>query len=251
MELSGPRWKGKDFDKIANSNPMFQIITQLKSSPLSAKTTVTFDGTTSYLQTIPVHTDLLNRACFGREIFNSPKNDEQHFQFDLEETFYLYHELKCINVISRDDKTPISEEELWNYMINENQLFPVLYKAYSYLRNKNWVVRSGHQYKVDFVAYRHHPALVHSEYAVIVDLEEMRGERILGKLKDLSDLNGSIRICNSVAKTILVLGIRGFDEKDLCSLNCLEKMIVDERTITRWIPSQSRDLREASENDEN
>lgn len=33
---------------------------------------------------------------------------------------------------------------------------------------KNWVVKSVNIYGVDFVAYRHHPALVHSEFAVLV-----------------------------------------------------------------------------------
>ncbi|KAG8075608.1 hypothetical protein GUJ93_ZPchr0006g40676 [Zizania palustris] len=46
-----------------------------------------------------------------------------------------------------------------------------MYKAYSHLRLKNWVVRSGLQYGADFVAYSHHPALVHSEFVVVVVAE--------------------------------------------------------------------------------
>ncbi|KAJ3679403.1 hypothetical protein LUZ60_017414 [Juncus effusus] len=250
MELSGPRWKGKDFSNLAKSNPISQIITQLKSSLSSSKTTVVFDGTNFYLKTLPFQTYLLNCASFGREIFKTSEKDEQHFVFDSEETFYLFHELKCINVISRENRTQISEGELWNHMRSKNELFPVFYKAYSHLRNKNWVVKSGHNYQVDFVAYRHHPALVHAEYGVVVDLERERGERKWGRIRNLDDLGGLIRICNGVAKTILVLGIWGFDENDLGCLNCLEKMIVDERTITRWVASQSRELCEINENDD-
>nr|GEX65405.1 ribonuclease H-like domain-containing protein [Tanacetum cinerariifolium] len=53
-------------------------------------------------------------------------------------------------------------------MTSKNESFPEFFKAYSHLREKNWVVRSGDQYGVDFVAYRHHPSLVHSEYGVLV-----------------------------------------------------------------------------------
>ncbi|OIT28099.1 trna-splicing endonuclease subunit sen2-2, partial [Nicotiana attenuata] len=56
---------------------------------------------------------------------------------------------------------------LWNYMTSKRKNFPVLYKAYSHL-SKNWVVRLGSQYGVDFVVYRHHPALIYSEYVVLV-----------------------------------------------------------------------------------
>ncbi|KAI4365405.1 hypothetical protein MLD38_021391 [Melastoma candidum] len=53
-------------------------------------------------------------------------------------------------------------------MTNRNSSFPESYRAYPHLRGKNWIMRPGSQYGVDFVAYRHHPALVHSEYAVLV-----------------------------------------------------------------------------------
>ena len=61
------------------------------------------------------------------------------------------------------------------YMMSKKENFTNLFKSYSHLRMKNWVVRSGSQYGVDFVAYRHHPSLVHSEYAVIV-LSDNNGE---------------------------------------------------------------------------
>ncbi|KAK4358763.1 hypothetical protein RND71_020992 [Anisodus tanguticus] len=64
--------------------------------------------------------------------------------------------------------------ELWKYMTSKKENVPVLYKAYSHLRSKKWVVRLGSQYGVDYVAYRHHPALVHSEYAVLA-LSEQNG----------------------------------------------------------------------------
>ena len=57
----------------------------------------------------------------------------------------------------------LSEEEVWKCMQTSKPQFVFLYIAYAHLRVKNWVVRSGLQYGADFMAYRHHPALVHSE----------------------------------------------------------------------------------------
>ena len=53
-----------------------------------------------------------------------------------------------------------------------------MYKAYSLLRSKKWVVRSGLRYGADFVAHRDHPAIVHSEFAVVVVPDGVKfGER--------------------------------------------------------------------------
>lgn len=49
-------------------------------------------------------------------------------------------------------------------MERSKKQFVHYYKAYAHLRSKRWVVLSGIQYGADFMAYRHHPALVHSEY---------------------------------------------------------------------------------------
>ncbi|MCI50046.1 tRNA-splicing endonuclease subunit Sen2-1-like, partial [Trifolium medium] len=66
------------------------------------------------------------------------------------------------------DTGPSNDEQLWRYFKSKKEAFPCFYKAYSHLRMKNWVVRSGAQYGVDFIVYRHHPARVHSEYGVLV-----------------------------------------------------------------------------------
>ncbi|KAJ8563538.1 hypothetical protein K7X08_031990 [Anisodus acutangulus] len=100
-------------------------------------------------------------------------------------------------------------------------------------RSKNWVVRSGCRCGVDFVAYRHHPALVHSEYAVLV-LSAQDGNAN-GRLRVWSDFHCTLRLCGSVAKTLLVLDI---EKQQSCaaSPSCLDNYIVEERTITRWSP---------------
>ncbi|KAK1654072.1 hypothetical protein QYE76_071877 [Lolium multiflorum] len=136
----------------------------------------------------------------------------------------------------------MSEGELWDHLCSASDLFPEMYKAYSHLRSKNWVVRSGLQYGTDFVAYRHHPALVHSEFAVVVVPEGAEFGGRFGRLKVWSDLLCALRASGSVAKTLLVLTI----SSSICELgspDCLEQLVVHERKITRWIAQQCREQR--------
>ena len=116
-------------------------------------------------------------------------------------------------------------------------MFPDFYKAYSHLRMKNWVVKSGNRYGVDFVAYRH-PALVHSEFSVLV-LTEGDGDTN-GRLKTWSDIHCTTRLCGGVAKTLLVLNINK-NGQGAISPCCMVKYTVDERTIRRWNPGKCRE----------
>ncbi|KAL2488884.1 tRNA-splicing endonuclease subunit Sen2-2 [Forsythia ovata] len=103
---------------------------------------------------------------------------------------------------------------------------------------KNWVVRAGSQYGVDFVAYRHHPSLVHSEYAVLILSAE--DDNSNGRLRVWSDFQCALRLCGSVAKTLLVLHIDK-NGSAATSPSCVESYLVEERTVTRWNPEQSRE----------
>ncbi|GAB2296864.1 hypothetical protein Dimus_030965 [Dionaea muscipula] len=142
--------------------------------------------------------------------------------------------LKCLK-IQGDYLCTKSEAELWEYWSSRVKKFPELYKAYSHLRMKNWVVRAGSQYGVDYVAYRHHPALVHSEYAVLV--LSNNDER----LREWTDFHCTLRLCGGVAKTLLVLHIEK-NGSDTDFPMCLESYTVEEHTITRWIPELSREV---------
>ncbi|KAL4342359.1 hypothetical protein GQ457_08G013180 [Hibiscus cannabinus] len=96
----------------------------------------------------------------------------------------------------------------------------------------------GLQYGVDFVAYRHHPALVHSEYAVLALPE---GDNDLNdRLRVWSDVHCTVRLCGSVAKTLLIVIVNS-NGLGANSPSCLEHYPVEEQTITRWNPEQSRE----------
>ncbi|KAK9919389.1 hypothetical protein M0R45_027983 [Rubus argutus] len=97
---------------------------------------------------------------------------------------------------------------------------------------------SGITYGADFVAYRHHPELVHSEYAVIVSSEEEGDAN--KRLRVWSDVHCATRLCGGVAKTLLVLDISKSGHS-VDSPSCLESYTVKERTIRRWNPEQCRE----------
>ncbi|KAJ4805332.1 tRNA-splicing endonuclease [Rhynchospora pubera] len=234
MELSGPRWKTKDASQEANSNPMSEIIAQLQVCLSNSESAAFPIGTDFLLETVPEVANLLNGTSFGTELGTS-NGSKRYFQLTPEETFYLHHSLKCLKV---DDLIDVND--LWNFMRNRNELFPIYYRAYMHLRSKNWVVKSGTKFGVDYVVYRHRPELVHSEYAVIVDWENEKGEKEGGRLRIWSDLHCAIRLCNGVAKAVLLLNVMGYEVK-FSLPELLERTTVDERQITRWLPDQCRD----------
>lgn len=184
-------------------------------------------------------TELLTKTCFGCPIATVEK-DKQWFELSLEEACYLSTIMKCIHVVG-EDKCIKTDEVLLRYAMSKNVDFLNLFKGYSHLRSKNWVVVKGgsqSRYSVDFVAYRHHPSLVHSEYAVIVLSGE--DENRNARLRVWSDLYSSLRVCGSVAKTLLVLYVSKNGDADAYP-SCLEHFVVEERIITRWNPEQSRE----------
>ncbi|XP_006656141.1 probable tRNA-splicing endonuclease subunit Sen2 [Oryza brachyantha] len=247
MDFPGPRWKkgkeSKDFASLAAANPMSTIVSELKASFISSKPVAILSGPdgSSILGVEPEQAMIINRAAFGHAIENT-EAQKSWFQLSPEEVFYLYHSLNCIRVESQD-KMQMSEVELWDHFRSGSESFPEMYKAYSHLRSKNWVVRSGLQYGADFVAYRHHPALVHSEFTVVVLPEGAEFGSRCGRLQVWSDLLCALRASGSVAKTLLVLTISSSSSCELSSPECLEQLLVHERTITRWIPQQCREQR--------
>ena len=236
--LKGPRWKGKGSEAIALAHPMSKIIAQLQSSLIQSETQGLLSGYDVLLEVGPEETGLLLCSSLGRPIVMADK-DKQGYQINLEEAFYLCHSLKCLNIVG-ENQCPKNNDQLWEYMKSKRKSFPEFYKAYSHLRTKNWVVRSGSQYGVDYVAYRHHLSLVHSEYAVLVLSEGDDDLDTNVRLRVWSDIQNTVRLSGNVAKTLLILNIKK-NGCDGVSPSCLDQYTVEERTITRWNPRQCRE----------
>nr|KYP70565.1 tRNA-splicing endonuclease subunit Sen2-1 [Cajanus cajan] len=214
-----PRWKGKDAkakkdaEAEALKEPMSKIISQLQSSLVQSDTCGFLSDNSVHLAVGAEQIDLFDKACFGRPV-RTVEKDKLWFQLSFEEAFYLSYSLKCLN-INESDTGPQNDEELWHYMKSQKETFPCLYKAYSHLRMKNWVVRSGAQYDGDDN-----------------DLD--------GRLRVWSDVHCATRLLGSVAKSLLVLHVNkngNYNESPLCLAN----YSVEERTITRWSPEQCRE----------
>ncbi|CAL1403329.1 unnamed protein product [Linum trigynum] len=242
-----PRWKGRTAEAKALADPISKIVSDLQSSLLQSEAHASLSGSSALLPVEPQHAEILTRACFGRPIITADKVN-QWFQLSLEEAFYLSHHLGCLK-ITHHQGTTCSIAELWQYMKSKIANFPHYYKAYSHLRTKNWVVRPGSQYGVDFVAYRHHPSLVHSEYAVIVLSEggSSSDDGVDGRLMVWSDLYCTIRLCGSVAKTLLVLTVNK-NGHGTVSPTTLDGYSVEERSIRRWSAEQNREDQVAAAN---
>ncbi|XP_010483665.1 PREDICTED: tRNA-splicing endonuclease subunit Sen2-2-like isoform X1 [Camelina sativa] len=230
----GPRWKWKGAEAKALAEPISVSISELQLSLAKTESSGTLSSCNVLLVVEPEQAELLDRCCFGRLILSVEKV-KKWIQLSFEEAFFLFYSLKCIK-ISLQGRCLENEVDTWMYMKSKRPNFPMFYKAYSHLRSKNWVLRSGLQYGVDFVAYRHHPSLVHSDYSVFVQSGDS------DRLRVWSDIHCPVRLSGSVAKTLLTLYVNGnFKGEDLNLPLCLENFTVEEQTISRWSPQLSRE----------
>ncbi|KAI3943262.1 hypothetical protein MKW92_018174 [Papaver armeniacum] len=116
------------------------------------------------------HRHLVDRSAFG-EAYDTADSVNQWYKLSFEEAFYLTYHLNCLEIKDGGGNC-LEANDVWNRMKASRKEFPEFYLAFSNLRKKNWVLRSGSTHCANFLVYRHHPSLVHSEYAAIVDFEE-------------------------------------------------------------------------------
>lgn len=252
------RWKYPNAQDYSLKNPISLLYEGLQTlSPMKSF----FAHAAVILHADARQSDLLNKACFGRPMLSIPKdslssgngtngsfvqqeempNDESKealvFELGLEEAFFLCHELKCLQVYgnAQQGQVVLKDEDLWQLMLQRKPDFLCYYKAYSHLRMKNWVVRTGLQYGAHFIVYRHHPAQVHAEYAAIV-VSEWEKQIQLGSW---SHMQGIIRLCGSVAKTLLLLHVIPKKAGD-SNPSCLDLYSLQEVEVKRWNPKKHR-----------
>ncbi|XP_006400867.2 LOW QUALITY PROTEIN: tRNA-splicing endonuclease subunit Sen2-2 [Eutrema salsugineum] len=229
-----PRWKWKGAAAKALAEPISKSVSELQLSLAKTESSGSLSSCNVLLAVEPEQAELLDRCCFGRLVLSSEKV-KKWVQLSFEEAFYLFYNLKCIKIYLQGHCLE-NEVDTWMYMKSKRPNFPVFFKAYSHLRSKNWVLRSGLQYGVDFVAYRHHPSLVHSEFSVLVQSGDS------DRLRVWSDIHCAVRLSGSVAKTLLSLHVDGSSNKEDWNLPlCLESWTVEEQTISRWSPELSRE----------
>ncbi|XP_024534705.1 tRNA-splicing endonuclease subunit Sen2-1-like isoform X1 [Selaginella moellendorffii] len=239
------RWKGRGAKAVAEAAPLSGLYDEIRRWPARLECALSASGGTLVANCQQAR--LLCATGFGSDVLSTPdrRGDGEDlatthvFQLMLEEVFYLSYELDCLRVHrqSSQGRVDLTLEQLWCLMQEFNREFVKMYKAYSHLRNKRWVVRPGPQYGADFMAYRHHPTLVHSDYAVLV----IPADDPQSRLASWTDVQGMTRLCGSVAKTLLVLYIIVDMGHDLSSPTYLERITVEEVEVRRWLPQKHRE----------
>ncbi|KAH0860126.1 hypothetical protein HID58_088387 [Brassica napus] len=199
LHSMAPRWKWKGAEAKALAEPISNSVSELQLSLAKTETSGSLSSCNVLLAVEPEQAELLDRCCFGRLVLSAEK-DKKCIQLSFEEAFYLLYNLKCIKIYLQG-RCLENEVDTWMYMKSQRPNFPIFFKPYSHLRSKNWVLRSGLQYGVHFVAYRHHPSLVHSEYSVLVQSGDSN------RLRVWSDVHCAVRLSGSVAKTLLTVHV--------------------------------------------
>jgi hypothetical protein len=132
-----------------------------------------------------------------------------------EEAFYMAHRMDCLTVHGVERGVPpgeagpdpgradgetrgarAGEDRTWLMRLSRTELWRALarlgaerpedgkspgggfiakYAAHAHFRNQGWLPRSGLQYGADFVLYRNHPSLVHSDFCVVLAPEAGAG----------------------------------------------------------------------------
>lgn len=251
----GVRWKFQTAEADALKEPISNLYNQMREwEPVKALL-----ADSSVILSIEVSkAEVLDRACFGKLIsaatsppcsarssstrspwipkVNAEPDIARLFQLGLEEAFFLASHVGCIYICKQtvEGLEAMSTEEAWRCMQTSRPEFGYLYIAYAHFRAKNWVVRSGIQYGADFMAYRHHPCRVHSDYAVVVMVEGQEE-----RLKTWTELQAMNRLCGSVAKTLLLLHVIPKREgPDMSSPLCQGDFTVEAVEVRRWLPEK-------------
>lgn len=103
------------------------------------------------------------------------------------------------------------------------------------MRAKGWVVRPGMLYGVDFVAYRLHPAVAHSDYFVLVLGGEQRPSM------DWIDVQIAQRLARQVFKRLLMLHVDLQPGAQEGVAELLQGAAVCEVVVQRFVPNISYD----------
>lgn len=82
-------------------------------------------------------------------LIKSGVKDEVPYFLFLEEAFFLFYTLECLE-IRRENSFALGELECWKIFNGLKKNFPYFYAAFHYYKSKDWVVKPGHQFGGDF-----------------------------------------------------------------------------------------------------
>jgi len=128
--------------------------------------------------------------------------------------------------------------------------FLELFAAYHFLSAKDWILQSGFKYAVDYVGYRTDPAISHAEFAVIVQASADDAAFLLRSSDNtlaVQELQGMLRLSNSVAKTFLLCHVMGVSStlppNPVTFLSSARVLLF---AVKQWRPEEARNESDAT-----
>lgn len=79
----------------------------------------------------------------------NPYRIQETLDLFLEEAFFLHHFVHCLTIKDLHQNV-IQTEDLWKQFCSLKHNFVDCFVAYLYLKSKNWVIRTGAKFGVDF-----------------------------------------------------------------------------------------------------
>ena len=182
----------------------------------------------------------------GKSLSNT-KIDREEYVLSREEAFYLLVN-DWIQIYDENVKSFRSKMQLWDIFskgdcgYDDYQefscSFSIRYAVYQYYRNKKWVVRPGLKYGADYVLYRKGPSIDHSEYIVLIMVDN--GDNYLNR--NWKWVLRMSRLSSQVKKKLVCCFVvlpEDFIPSDLVQMNFLSKIVIWDLEISRWVPSLS------------
>jgi tRNA-splicing endonuclease subunit Sen2 len=133
--------------------------------------------------------------------------------------------------------------------------FVARYAAHAHFRNQGWLPRSGLQYGADFVLYRNHPSLVHSDFCVVLAPEAGAGGDLNARdagetaptpprarlgLRKWTEVQAASRLCVQVNKGLISASVTFSEPADASTPACLRSIAVEETEVRRFNPERNK-----------
>ena len=189
---------------------------------------------------------IINAACLlTNSVVKHHTAAEQEFELrevlhlSSEEAFYLAFEERRL-IVQDERMEELSMSELWRTLSSGRDNFIFYYGCYVYFKRKGWIPKCGYKFGVDFLLYKGGPDSSHSEYGVVLKIEDKnrRYSSTDSVTFDWLDFTRTNRILESVVKSTLLCYVSPASGEECAEepvyWRVLEKLEFSELVLNRW-----------------
>ena len=188
-------------------------------------------------------TTIINAACLlADSVVKHRTAAEQEFELrevlhlSSEEAFYLVFEERRI-IVHDERLEELSVGQLWSALSSRRDNFLFYYGCYVYFKSKGWIPKCGHKFGVDFLLYKGGPDFSHSEYGVVLKIEN-KDTSTDSVAFDWLDFARTNRVLESVVKSTLLCyvspAVGPECGEEPVYWRVLEKLQFSEFVLNRW-----------------